>query len=135
MPMHTLKKTPGKLSSPSPWTLPRPLRMSHQCDAGGAGRQPETHGTAASKSRGGNTRFAAIRQAMAGFGRPAGEHHEHSGRPQPALQYEAMFCQFLSGLPKPAKAAHRHHQRGSPEGGCVAQASTCVARPWAQPPE
>ena len=32
---------------------------------------------------------------------PADEHHEHSGRPQPALQREAMFCHFLSGLRKP----------------------------------
>ena len=78
---------------------------------------------------------------MAGFGppwtTPAGEHHEQ-GRPQPALQREAMFCQFfLNGLRKPPKGAHPQHQRGSAEGGCVAllQASPCAARPWAQPLE
>ena len=36
--------------------------------------------------------------------RPAGEHHERSGRPQPALQREAMFCQFLKRLRKPSEA-------------------------------
>ena len=68
--------------------------------------------------------------------RPAGEHHEHSGRLQSALRREAMFCQFLSGLRKP-QGAHHQHQRGSAEGGCVAllQASTCAARLWVQPLE
>ena len=70
-----------------------------------AGPRPEAFGT----------RFAAIRQAMAARlddpRRPAGEHHEHSGRPQSALQGETMFCEFLSG-----KGAHHQHQRGSAEG-------------------
>ena len=94
-----------------------------------AGPRPEAFGT----------RFAAIRQAMAARvddpRRPAGEHHEHSGRPQSALQGETMFCECLSG-----KDAHHQHQRGSAEGAAwpcsrLLPSSTCAACPWAQPLE
>ena len=64
--------------------------------------------------------------------RPGGEHHEHSGHPQPALQREGDTL-----LEKPGESAHHQHQRGSAEGGCVAallQASTCAScAAWAQP--
>ena len=56
------------------------------------------------------TGFVAIPQAMAGFGpaeddptNPAGEHHEHSGRRQPALRREAMFCQFFEWVSEAPK--------------------------------
>ena len=87
-------------------------------------------------SPGTRTRFARFGAPVDDPRKPAGE-HEHSGRPQPALQREAMFSQFLGELRKLANAAHHQHQRGSAEGWCVAllQASTCAARPWATPLE
>ena len=44
--------------------------------------------------------------------RPGGEHHEHSGHPQPALQREGDTL-----LEKPGESAHHRYQRGSAEGG------------------
>ena len=79
---------------------------------------------------------------MAGFGAPvddpttpAGEHHEHSGRLQPALARGDVLPIFE--WVAPAKGAHHQHQRGSADGGCAAllPASTCAARSWAQPLE
>ena len=60
-------------------------------------------------------------------GRPhaSGEHHEHSGRPQPALQH---VLPILSGLRKPAKRACIISISGVRCRGCVAvlQASICT---------
>ena len=82
--------------------------------------------------------FAAITQAMAGFGataddprRPAGEHHEHSGfRNQPGDVLP--ICEWVAEAPKGRASSA---SAGSAEGGCVAllQASTCAARPWVSP--
>ena len=90
-------------------------------------------------------------------GRPAGEHHEHSGARNRPGGARRGITSFLSGLRKPPKGTHHQHQRGSAEGRCVLhggptgaerakggantrcvallEASTCAARPWAQPLE
>ena len=57
-------------------------------------------------------------------GRPAGEHHEHSGARNRRCGTRRGIA---SGQRKPPKGAHQQHQRSSAEGGC--------ARPWAQPLE
>ena len=58
-------------------------------------------------------RYGGFRAPVEDSSRPAGEHHEHSGRRQPALQPEAMFCDSLNWALKPAQGAHHLHQRGS----------------------
>ena len=49
-------------------------------------------------------------------GRPhaSGEHHEHSGRPQPALQHVLPIFEWVAEAGK--KGLHHQHQRGSVQG-------------------